>query len=77
VVSKDNVLSGHGLHKIQHVINIIPAADYDSATRQYRGPAVGVQVDKVKNVGKVERALPSKLDGLPVIVMPPVNNAHE
>jgi hypothetical protein len=42
VVSKDNVLSGHGLHKIPHVINVVPAADYDYATRQYRGPAVTI-----------------------------------
>jgi hypothetical protein len=48
-------------HKIPQVINVIPAADYDYATRQYRGPSVGVQVDKAKNVGKVERAMPSKL----------------
>jgi hypothetical protein len=57
------------LLKIPHVTEVQPTFNFDEHDN-YNGPAIAVFVDKDRNISEVQRKIPSKLDGLPVVVIP-------
>jgi hypothetical protein len=55
--------------KIKHVISMSATFTLDKHKR-YSGPEIAVIVDKKENIEEVKKALPKKLDGVPIVVRP-------
>jgi hypothetical protein len=69
--AKAEALIAHNkwLLKIPHVTDVEPTVTFDEHNN-YAGPAIAILVDKDGNITEVQRKIPSKLDGLSVVVMP-------
>lgn len=66
----DETIANHPeIMKIPHVLGIRATGTFDKNNR-YTGPEIAVIVDKKENVETVKKALPTKLDGIPVLVKP-------